>query len=151
MGTTSSLDLMITPFESGMLRLVLWSVTLSWGIFHGCGPLLTLPMGAASSPDAKLVLQLAVLLRGTLVWFCLLHALSMGTTSSPDPLTPQFKLGMLRLVFQLAILSMDTPPQCGPLLTHLMGATSPPNPLTPQFKSGMPRLVLQSALDANQA
>jgi WD40 repeat protein len=81
----------------------------------GCGPLLTLLMGGASSPDPttapfesgmpRLVLQSAILSRGTLARCGPLLTLLMGGASSPDPTTAPFESGMPRLVLQSAILS----------------------------------------------
>src|SRR5258706_543015 len=74
MDATSSPDQTITPFESGMPRLVPQSAILSRGTLAGCRPLPTLPMRTTSSPDPtitpfesgilRLVLQPASLSRG---------------------------------------------------------------------------------------
>src|SRR5258706_503089 len=91
MGATSSPDPTITPFESGMLRLVL---------------------------------QPAILSRGTLAWSRLLPTLLMGATSFPDPTTTPLEPGMLRLVLQPASLSRGIPAQSSLLLTLRTGSTS---------------------------
>src|SRR5258706_438012 len=91
MGATSSPDPTITPFESGMPRLVPQSATLSRGTLTRCRPLPTLPMGATSSPDPattpfepgmlRLVLQPASLSRGIPTWSGLLLTLRLRSTS----------------------------------------------------------------------
>src|SRR5258706_409970 len=101
-----------------------------------CYPLLTLPMGATSSPDPptapfesgmrRLVLQSAILSRGILTRCGPLLTLPMGATSSPDPRTTPLKSGMLRLMLQLALLSGSTLTRSNLLLTPLTGSTSFP-------------------------
>jgi len=54
MGSTSSLDLMTAPFESGMPRLALQSAVLPMDTLTWCGLLLTLLTGGASSPDPEI-------------------------------------------------------------------------------------------------
>ena len=117
---------------------------------------LTLPMGSTSSPDPtttpfesgmpRLVLQSAILSRGTLTWCSPLLTLPMGGTSSPDPETAPFESGMPRLALQSEILSRGTLTGCSPLLTLPMGGTLSPDPPTAPFESGMRRLVHQSAI-----
>src|SRR5258706_166747 len=91
MGATSSPDPGITPFESGMLRLVLRPAILSRGTPTWARLLPTLPMGATSSPDPgitpfesgmlRLVLRPASLSRGMPTWSSLLLTLRTGSTS----------------------------------------------------------------------
>src|SRR5258706_341487 len=91
MGATSSPDPTITPFESGMPRLVPQPASLSRGIPTRSRPLLTLPMVATSSPDPtitplepgmlKLVLQPASLSRGIPTRSGLLLTHRTGSTS----------------------------------------------------------------------
>src|SRR5258706_524973 len=91
MGATSSPDPGMTPFESGMPRLVPQSAILSRGTRAWWRPLLTLPMGATSSPDPaitpfesgmpRLVLQSAILSRGIPTRSSLLLTLRTGSTS----------------------------------------------------------------------
>src|SRR5258706_241254 len=91
MGATSSPDPTITPFESGMPRLVPQPAILSRGTPTRCRPLLTLPMGTTSSPDPtiapfepgmpRLVLRPASLLRGIPTRSSLLLTLRTGSTS----------------------------------------------------------------------
>ncbi len=90
-GATSSLDPTITPFESGMPRLVPQLAILLRGTLAQCIPLRTLPMGATSSPDPTiarlepgvlmLVLQPASLSRGIPNRSSLLLTLRTGGTS----------------------------------------------------------------------
>jgi hypothetical protein len=99
-------------FESGMPRLVLQSAILSRGTLARCGPLLTLPMGATSSPDPRshhsnLGCQDWCRSRrssqGAHCTRCRpLLTLPMGATSSPDPPITPFESGMPRLVLQSA-------------------------------------------------
>src|SRR5258706_389690 len=91
MGATSSPDPTITPFESGMPRLVPQSASLSRGTLPGWRSLLSPPMGATSSPDPtitplepgmlKLVLQPASLSRGIPTRSGLLLTHRTGSTS----------------------------------------------------------------------
>src|SRR5258706_215997 len=134
MGTTLSPDPPITPFESGMPRLVPQSATLSRGTLTRWRPLPTLPMGATSSPDPmmppfesgmpRLVPQSATLSRGTLTRWRPLPTLPMGATSSPDPTITPFESGMPRLVLEPASLSRGIPTRSSLLLTLRTGSTS---------------------------
>jgi WD40 repeat protein len=93
------------------------------GTLAKCGPLLTLLMGGASSPDPttapfesgmpRLALRSAILSRGTLTGCGPSFTLLMGGASSPDPTTAPFESGMPRLVLRSAILSRDTLARCG--------------------------------------
>src|SRR5258706_611932 len=113
-------------------------------------------MGGTSSLDPtttpfafgmpRLVLQSAILSRGTLSLYGPLFTLQMGGTSSPDPTTAPFESGMPRLVLQSEILSRDTLTGYGLLPTLPMGGTSSPDPSTAPFESGMPILMPQSAI-----
>src|SRR5258706_432521 len=99
-----------------------------------CDPLLTLPMGATSSPDPptppsesgmrRLVLQSEILSRGMWTGCGPLLTLPMGGTSSLDPTTPPSESGMRRLVLQSEILLRGTRTGCAPLLTLPMGGAS---------------------------
>src|SRR5258706_175807 len=112
-------------------------------------------MGTTSFPDPRtapfesgmprLVLQSAILWKGTLNQCHPLLPLPMGSISSPDPATAPFESGMPRLVLQLAILSRGTLTRCNPLLTLPMGGISSPNPVTAPFEPGMLRLILHLA------
>src|SRR5258706_288558 len=134
MGATLSPDPTITPFESGMPRLVPQSVILSRGTLTRWCPLLTLPMGATSSPDPTiapfesgmpfLVLQSDILSGGLPTWYFLFLTLPMGATSSPDPTIAPFESGMPRLVLQPASLSRGIPTWSCLLLTLRTGSTS---------------------------
>src|SRR5258706_359407 len=99
----------------------------------------------------RLVLQSAILSRGTLTRCCPLLTLPMSATSSPDPKTAPFESGMPRLVLQSAVLSRGTLARWSLLLTLPLGATSSPDPTTAPFESGMPRLVLQLAILSGSA
>src|SRR5258706_24237 len=93
----------------------------------------------------SLVLQSAILSRGTLTGCGPLLTLPMGATSSPDPSTIPFESGMPRLVLQSAILSRGTLTRCCPLLTLPMGAASSPDPSTAPFEPGLLGLILRLA------
>ena len=85
----------------------------------------------------RLVLQLAILSRGTLVWCGPLLAPQMGATSSLDLMITPFESGMPRLVLQSAISSRGTHTGCCPLLALLMGTTLSPDLAIAPFESGM--------------
>src|SRR5258707_761271 len=103
MDATSSPDPTMTPFESGMPKLVLQSAVPSRGTLTRWSPLLTPPTDATSSRDPKttplepgmlrLVLQQEGLSRGIPIWSSPLLTLRTGSTSF---------LGL-----------MTTPPVCG--------------------------------------
>src|SRR5258706_234518 len=112
-------------------------------------------MGSASSPDPqaapfepgmpRLVLQLAILSRGTLTRCGPLLTLLMGSTLSPDPPTAPFESGMPILVLQSAILWRGALPGCNLLLPLLMGAILSPDHITAPLEPGIPRHILQLA------
>src|SRR5258706_12621085 len=102
-------------------------------------------MAPFESGMLTLVLQSAILSRGTLGGCYPLLTLPMGGKSFPVPTITPFESGMPQLVLQSAILSRGAPNLCSPLLTLPMGATSSPDPTTAPFESGLQRLVLQSA------
>jgi WD40 repeat protein len=109
MGSTSSLDPVTRPFESGMPRLVLHLATLWRGTLMGCV--------RAYSPDGRHIISGSVdttiriwdaetgaavgkPLQGHTGMCGLLLALPMDDTSSPDLMMGPFESGMLRLVLQ---------------------------------------------------
>src|SRR5258706_460720 len=132
MGPKSSPGPTMTPFGSGMPKLVPQSAILSRGTPTGCRALLTLQMGATSSPDPtitpfesgmpRLVPQSAILSRGTLTGCGPLLTLPMGATSSLDPTITPLEPGMLRLVLQPASISRGA--RCSLSLTLRTGTTS---------------------------
>src|SRR5258706_10341370 len=113
-------------------------------------------MGSTSYPDPwttpfksgmpRLVLQSAILSRGTLTQSRLLLTVPMGSTSSPDPSTAPFESGMQKLVLQSAILLRGTLSGCNLLLPLPMGGILSPDPETAPFEPGMLRLILQLAI-----
>src|SRR5258706_6305938 len=91
-------------------------------------------MGATSCPDPasapcesgmlRLVLQSAILSRGTLPRCSPLLTLPMGSTSFPDPSTPPSESGMRKMVLQSEVLLWGTRARCTPLLTLQIGSAS---------------------------
>src|SRR5258706_81896 len=128
MGSTSSPDPTMTPFESGMPRMVLRSAILSRGTLTRCRPLLTLPMGATLSLGPPtillehgmpiLVLILACLSRGTPTRSSLLFILQMDGTSPLGLVTTLPVYGT-----NLHMLPSDLPLVTRPILNFLQSPT----------------------------
>src|SRR5258706_9923585 len=112
-------------------------------------------MGATSSPDPttapfesgmpRLVLQSAILSRGTLIRCCPLLTLPMDSISFPDPSIAPFEFGIPGLVHQLAIPSRGPLIGCDLLLPRPMGGILSPDPMTAPLEPGILRLILQLA------
>src|SRR5258706_148996 len=132
MGPKSSPGPTMTPFGSGMPKLVPQSAILSRGTPTGCRALLTLQMGATSSPDPtitpfepgmlRLVLQPAIISRGARARFLLILRLATTSILGLDPTITPLEPGMRRLVLQPASISRGA--RCSLLLTLRTGTTS---------------------------
>jgi WD40 repeat protein len=152
MGGTSSLDLMMRPFESGTLILVL-QLEIPWrGILADVNSVACSPDGQyiiSGSDDGSIRIWDAD--TGATVGKPLkAHERPVWSVAySPDgrhiisgSRYRRFESGMLIQVLQWANLWRGIPGLCFPLLTLLMGGTSSLDPLTCLFGSGIPRPVL---------